>query len=306
MACQFEIYLRPGDRRFVPAAHDALDEVDRLEQQMSIYREDSELSCLNRSAFCTPVPVEARLYQLLRMASDIGLETGGAFDITTGPLIRCWGFYQRNGRLPSDEELTAAYRVTGWEGVVFDDERHSIAFRKSGMELNLGSIGKGYALDRLTERLHQAGLHDFLVHAGHSSILAAGNSDKGPGWEVSIRDPRHGEGSLGSIKLMNQGLSTSGTGQQFFLGNGRRFGHILDPRTGWPCQQTLSCSVLAPTASQAEALSTAFFIMTDEEIRRYSESHPDIGMVKVPSPEEATGEEPIAWGMSLLVAEVCH
>jgi FAD:protein FMN transferase len=305
MACQFEVFIRPQDRSFVAAVHEALDEVDRLEAQMTVYREDSELSRLNRIAFLSPVFVEERLYLLLRFASAIGKETGGAFDITAGPLIRCWGFFERKGRVPTDEELRAARDVTGWDKVAFDDAACSVSFCRPGVELNLGSIGKGYALDRAAERLRKAGLRDFLIHAGHSSVLAFGDSNRGPGWEISIRDPRVSQGDLGSFCLVDQGMSTSGVGEQFFTANGKCFGHILDPRTGRPVAGNLLCSVVAPTAARAEALSTAFFVMDAGEVQRYCEAHPQVGTIVLAasSTEEGkTGESspaPICWGVSL-------
>ena len=305
MACQFEVFLRPQDRSFVAAVHEALDEVDRLEAQMTVYREDSELSRLNRTAFLSPVAVEERLYLLLRFASAIGKETGGAFDITAGPLIRCWGFFERKGRLPNDEELRAAREVTGWDKVTFDDAARSVSFCRQGVELNLGSIGKGYALDRAAEQLRKAGLRDFLIHAGHSSVLAFGDSNRGPGWEISIRDPQVLQGDLGSFSLLDQGMSTSGAGEQFFTANGQRFGHILDPRSGRPGMGNLLCSVVAATAARAEALSTAFFVMDPGEVQSYCEAHPQVGTIVLPASSTEEGEAsnsrpaPLCWGVTL-------
>jgi len=296
MACQFQIFLRPRDGSFVPAVHEALNEIDRLERQMTVYRDDSEICLLNRTAFACPVPVEERLYGLLRRAHEIGRQTQGAFDITAGPLIRCWGFLERKGRIPGEEELDSARAVTGWDKVLFDDENHSVRFLGSGVELNLGSIGKGYALDRAAELLRSAGLNDFMIHAGHSSIYASGNSNLGPGWEVSIRAPHEPGASLGTIRLVDEGMSTSGTGQQYFVVVGRKFGHLLDPRTGWPSTHNSLCSVTAPGAAQAEALSTAFFVMTPEAVRAYCDSHPEVGSILVAAHENAAV---LVWGLSL-------
>ncbi|PYV31169.1 MAG: FAD:protein FMN transferase [Acidobacteria bacterium] len=301
MACQFQIFLRPQDGSFVPAVHEALNEMDILEGQMTAYRDDSEICLLNRTAFACQVPVEERLYGLLCLAYEIGRQTQGAFDITAGPLIRCWGFLERNGRIPTEEELESARAVTGWDKVLFNDGSHSLRFVRSGVELNLGSIGKGYALDRAAELLRSAGLHDFMIHAGHSSIYASGNSNLGSGWEVSIRDPHAPGGSLGTIRLVDQGMSTSGTGQQYFVVDGRRFGHLLDPRTGWPSTHNSLCSVTAPGAAEAEALSTAFFVMTPEAVRGYCDLHPEVGSILVAAQENA---EPATLGISLKRPEV--
>jgi thiamine biosynthesis lipoprotein len=303
MACHFELFLRPQDQPFLSVALESLAEVDALEQQMTIYRDDSELSTLNRAAHEKPVPVEARLYQLLIQAREIGRETGGAYDITAGPLVRCWGFLNRNGRVPEPDDLQAARRLTGWDALTFHDATRSISFRKPGMELNLGSIGKGYALDRLAEGLRKKGLRNFLIHAGHSSILAAGDSNSGPGWDVSLRDPRTQE-SLGTLKLKDQGMSTSGVGQQSFVANGKRYGHLLDPRSGWPGTATLLCSVVAPAAARAEALSTAFFVMRLDEIQRYCEGHPEVGTLVMPAEAENGPTEMTLFGIELEQPEV--
>jgi thiamine biosynthesis lipoprotein len=293
MACQFEVFLHPHDRIFVPAVLQALDLLEDLEQQMSVYRSDSELSRLNRTAAAGPIEVEPRLYELLKLARNIGIETGGAFDITSGALIRCWGFLQRSGRVPDREALGAARAASGWHNVAFDDQRHALSFVRSGVELNLGAIGKGYALDRIAASLREAGLVNFLIHAGGSSIVGSGNSNAGSGWQVRLRDPAGSEGGLGCTRLVDESMSTSGVGQQWFIENGRRYGHILDPRTGWPAEHNSLCSVMAPEAARAEALSTAFLVMTEAEVRSYFEAQKRIGIILVGSQEAGTRAEPL-------------
>jgi thiamine biosynthesis lipoprotein len=299
MACSFEVFLRPEDRIFVTAVHAAFDLLESLEQQMSVYRPDSELSRLNRVAASTPVRVEPGLYGLLRFAGDLGAETGGAFDITAGALIRCWGFLQRQGRVPAADELERARAASGWQNVVFDDSESTVAFKRPGVELNLGAIGKGYALDEMARKLRDAGLRNFMVHAGHSSILACGNSSAGAGWEVRVKDPRGSEAGLGSVRLDERSLSTSGTGQQFFTEGGRRFGHILDPRTGWPSETNVLCSVLAESAARAEALSTALFVMSESEVRSYFEGHRQVGIILSGLLHDGSVAEPLTMGIDL-------
>jgi thiamine biosynthesis lipoprotein len=290
MACQFEVYLRPRDRALVPAVHEALDEIDGIEAQLSVYRDSSEVSHLNRAAASAPVAVEPRLYRLIALARALGHDTGGAFDLTAGPLVRCWGFLERRGRIPDPETLRAAREQTGWDKLVLDDAAGSVAFSRQGVELNFAAIGKGYALDRAAESLRRAGLRSFLLHAGHSSIVAAGDSNQGPGWEVSLRDPRAHERSLGTLRLEDEALSTSGIGEQSFVAEGRRYGHILDPRTGQPAAGCALASVLAPQAAVAEALSTAFFVMSPGEVESYCHNHSYIGsiLVTLDTPQEGT------------------
>jgi thiamine biosynthesis lipoprotein len=147
--------------------------------------------------------------------------------------------------------------------------------------------------------LREAGVVDFLIHAGHSSILGSGNSSAGEGWQVRLRDPAGGGVGLGCARLVDRGMSTSGIGQQWFFESGHRYGHILDPRTGWPAGGNSLCSVLAPDAARAEAFSTAFFVMTDREVRSYFEAHPQIGIILVGSQEDRTPAEPLVLGMTL-------
>ena len=148
MACQFEIAFSTSERLKIRAVHYALDEIQRLERQMSVYREDSELSRLNRKARDSPVQVEEKLFDLLHWATQVSCETYGALDITAGPLSRCWGFQARRGRVPTQQEVDRALDTVGSDLVELDPRKHSVFFHRKGLELNLGSIGKGYALDQ--------------------------------------------------------------------------------------------------------------------------------------------------------------
>ena len=158
MACRFEILLDGADERHAAAAREALDEADRLEAELSVFRETSALSRLNRTAAETPAQVDADLFALLVRCRDLHTRTAGAFDITSTPLSRCWGFLKREGRLPSAEAIAAARAMVGMSGVLFDEGARTVRFERPGMELNLGSIGKGYALDRMAEHMRGRGV----------------------------------------------------------------------------------------------------------------------------------------------------
>jgi thiamine biosynthesis lipoprotein len=166
---------------------------------------------------------------------------------------------------------------------MFDDVRASVGFTRAGVELNLGSIGKGYALDRVAAHLRAAGIRHFLLHAGYSSILASGSPDGRQGWAIALKDPRQPGSRLGVVRLRDQALSTSGIGEQSFEAGGRRYGHILDPRTGWPSDASVQCTVVAPDAARAEALSTAFFVTDEASVRAYMALEPDVGRLSVRS-----------------------
>jgi thiamine biosynthesis lipoprotein len=155
------------------------------------------------------------------------------------------------------------------------------------MELNLGSIGKGYALDRVGQLLAAAEIHDVLVHGGNSSVLARGShgATPGQGWSVGVRNPLRPDHHLGEIRLRDRALATSGSGTQFFMHEGQRYGHILDPRTGWPAQEVLSATVIAPTAALAEALSTAFYVLGSKQAEAYCQQHAEISAILVCLPD---------------------
>jgi thiamine biosynthesis lipoprotein len=304
MACEFEVLLGAGpDSDGTEFAVAALDLVDRLESQLTVYRDTSEISRLNRSAFGRDVEVEPRLFELLRLAAEIHRRTGGAYDITSGPLSKAWGFSRRSGRVPDESELAEALSRVGSQRLQFNPERRTVRFSVAGMELNLGSIGKGYALDRCCELLEAGGLTDFLLHGGQSSLLARGsrNASSEEGWWIGVRDPLRPGERLGQLRLRNRALGTSGTGTQFFYHAGRRYGHILDPRTGQPVEGVLSSTVLARTAAEADALSTAFYVLGPaaalEYCRRHGESQGNPSALMVIPGNRAGTVEVVSYGL---------
>jgi FAD:protein FMN transferase len=291
MACEFEICLNAGQyEQNTELALEALDLVESLEEQLSYFRETSEISRINRLAAQESVEVEPRLFALLELAVQMHAETAGAFDLTATPLWEAWGFSRRAGTLPNEEQLTAALACVGSHFVELDAEQRTIRFRHAGVRLSLGSVGKGYALDRCAEKLMAAGLCDFLLHGGYSSMLGHGRPMCAGGsspdqvaqaWTVGICDPLHPSRRLVEIRLGDQALSTSGSWAQSFRHRGRRYGHILDPRTGWPAEGVLSATALAPTAALAEALSTAFYVMGPQATIDYCEPRPGLAAVLV-------------------------
>ncbi len=283
MAADFEIFLTADNQgRGTEAALRALELVETLETQMTVYRPDSEVMDINRRAADGPVGVESRLFDILKTAQQLSRETDGAFDITSGPLSKVWGFYRRQAQLPDPEILQQALSRVGYGLVELDDPGHAVRFLRRGVEINLNAIGKGYALDRCAELLRAAGISDFLIHGGRSSVLAAGvHGAESKGWSVALRHPLKPTQRLAEIWLRDRALGTSGSGVQFFHHRGRRYGHILDPRTGWPVEGILSATVLAPSAALADAVSTACFVLGPEGTRQYCERHPEIAAILV-------------------------
>jgi FAD:protein FMN transferase len=279
MACRVEVVLPGEDARLVPAAREALDEADRLEAMLTVYRETSDLSGVNRHAAARPVAVPAELFDVLRRSMELREATDGAFDITSTPLSRCWGFLLRSGRLPDQSEIDRARASVGRHAVTLDEATRSVVFAHAGVELNLNAIGKGYILDHMGARLRDRGVGRALISGGRSSVLAVGGS--AGEWSVELRSLVRDE-IIGHVRLRDAALGTSGAGEQFFEIGGVRYGHVIDPRTGWPASGTRAASVVASTAADADALSTAFLVGGVEAARCYCASHSNVLAVVTP------------------------
>ena len=291
MACRFEVTLPSSDRAGVAIATSALNLIDELEAQLTVFRESSEISLINREAASRAVPVERSLFDLLSLCKRLYDETGHAFDITVGPLTRCWGFLRRDGRIPASDELEQARTLVGSDKFLLDDETRTIRFLREGMEVNLGSIGKGYALDRVAASMRDR-VPNALLNAGASSIYAVGAGDRNEGWIVGLRDPRNKNRRLAKLRLRHCALSTSGSEEQFFEHDGQRYGHIIDPRSGWPAQRVTSVSVVARSAAESDALATAFYIGGREVAEKYCAAHPDVLAIIL----ERDAERPVIHG----------
>ena len=291
MATTFEITLPADTPHALAAAEDALDLVDELEDRLTVYRDTSEVSRLNAAAADTTVRINADLFGLLATAAGLTRDTAGAFDIATGALIKAWGFFRREGKVPPAKELAAARACSGMRHVILNSAENTVKFRTRGLELNLGAIGKGFALDRVGERLRTHwNIRSALVHAGGSSALAIGTPPGRPnGWPIAVRHPADDQRTLGTVHLNDRALGTSAATYQCFEHRGKMLGHLLDPRTGWPASGTACASVVAATAAEADAYSTALFVVGPAEAARYCRPRPHLGAVILP---DTIGAEP--------------
>jgi thiamine biosynthesis lipoprotein len=279
MACRFEITLSGEDSVFLESARNALTEVDRVEDRLTVFRETSDLVDLNRRAARESVALDAEMMSLLSTCRRLSVETEGAFDPTSTPLSRCWGFLKREGRLPLQTEIEAARGCVGINKVSFDADAATVQFQRDGVELNLGGIGKGYALDRVAALLIESGVEHVLISAGGSSLRAIGG--RGGGFRVDLCSPARAS-PLVRLRLHDASLGTSGASLQFVEVEGRRYGHVIDPRTGWPASGVLSASVVADDAASADALSTAFLVGGEELARRYCKTHTNVAVFITP------------------------
>jgi len=289
MAGEFEISF---DKTLYPwgteIAIAALDEVQRLERKLSVFLPDSQVSYINKVAAFDPVPLDNELFELIRYCLDLSEQTGGAIDITSTPLWKLWGFADKKVRIPTAGEIAATLETVGTRFVELDETAGTIRFTKPDVQLSFGCVGKGLALDAASRVLENVGIRVFQIHGGLSSVLTRGNFRQSePGWTLGVAHPIYPGQRLAEIRLVDESLGTSGSQKQFFLHQNRRYGHILDPRTGYPSEHTLMVTVVAPSAMLADTLSTAFYVMQLTEVEAYCTAHPDVAALLVPASEKS-------------------
>lgn len=262
MGGTFSLVLYGQDRiRLEGAAAHALEEAIRLDRLLSNYKPSSEWSRVNREAAKGAVPISSELFQLLDACRRYSEASDGSFDISVGPLMKVWGFYKGSGRLPHRGEVRAALERTGYRNVILDAPGRTVRFARDGVEIDPGGIGKGYAVDRMVEVLRREGVKSGFISAAGSSLYGIGAPPSEPqGWRVKIRKPGPGEQPPEEVFLKNESLSTSGSEEKFFEAEGKRYSHIMDPRTGYPAQGRLQVSVVAERAIDSEAWTKPIFI----------------------------------------------
>ena len=293
MGCEFTVMVPPDQPKPMASAEAALDEIGELEDLLSVYRADSAISRVNQSAAESPVRVNYRLYELLKRAADLTEQTEGAFDAGAGALVRAWGFLRGPRRVPTDTERQEALARCGIRHVVLDDETASVRYLVSGLEVNFGSIGKGYGIDQALKRMvTDFGTDCVLIQGGRSSIRAIGSpAGDNRGWVIGLQDPFNPDHQLGSVCLKDRGLATSSIVNQHFEADGRRYGHLIDPRTGWPADHLASATVLAPDATIADALSTALFVMGLDKAADFCHNHREIAALLVRRQDQEAGQD---------------
>jgi thiamine biosynthesis lipoprotein len=268
--------LTPADLR--AAGEEALAEVARVEGWLSVYRSDADLFHVNARAADTPVRVDARVLRLLQRARELTVATGGAFDMTVGPLLRVWGL-EGEGHMPDAAEIEGARRLVGMDRHVrLDEEAQTVAFDTPGVHLDPGAIGKGYALDRAANVLREAGIRRALVHGGTSTVVALGAApDREDGWPVAVQHPLHPTVRLATVLLRDdESLSVSAVHGKTFWAEGRRFGHVVNPRTGRPVEDTVLAAAIGPSATDTDALSTALLVLGTVGLPRLTERFPEM------------------------------
>ena len=262
MGTGFSIIIYGEDRgKLESIVSEGLEEAHRLDEMLSNYQPDSEWSLVNRQAADGPVHITPELFQLLAACVEYSKESQGAFDISVGPLMKVWGFYKGTGHLPHRAEVWGAMNLVGYQNILLDSAHQTVRFAKRGVELDPGGIGKGYAVDRITQILKDNGVQRALISGGGSSIYAIGAPPNEKGWKIDIKNPRKTSESVETVFLKDESMSTSGNYEKFFYAEGKMYSHIMDPRTGYPSQGMLSTSVIAPRTLDSEAWTKPYYIL---------------------------------------------
>lgn len=251
------------------AVADALAEIRRLEVMLTDWKQDSALMDVNHAAGQRPVKVPPELLFLVKRSLQISELTGGAFDISFAGAGKLWNWRAPDPRVPTDEEVKASLANVGWRGIEVNEKESTVFLTKPGMRIGLGAIAPGYAGDMAMNRIKAHGIRTAVVDMSGDLMIVGEKDALRP---VSIRHPRKPGEMIAVVPVVNCGVSTSGDYERFFIKDGRRYGHIIDPRTGYPADRCQSVTIIAPVLGFADGLATGVFVLGPEEGMKLVES----------------------------------
>ncbi|HEX6496324.1 MAG TPA: FAD:protein FMN transferase [Acidobacteriaceae bacterium] len=266
MGTDFTLYIYAGDAGAADREADRVFAiVDQLEALLSNYQPQSELSRINREAASHAVTTDPETFRFLKVSLAWSARSDGAFDITVGRLMKAWGFFRSagypSGHVPSDAELEKVRAETGWRRVVLNAGTRTVRFTTAGVELDPGGIGKGFAVDAAVDALRADGVKAALISAGSSTIYGLGAPPHSAGWKVRVPDPLHEGDAMSTAMLRDTSLSTANCSEKHFVVGGHQYCHIMDPRTLRPVEGRLQATVIAPSATDSDALSNVMFVL---------------------------------------------
>lgn len=265
MGTVLQITLTGGDaKRFDIAAEKAFDEIKRLEALFSSYMPDSDVSRISASAGDGPVIVSPEVITVLKSAVKAAELSNGAFDPTVGALGGVWGYSGERRYVPSKEEVGRVLSLVDYRGIIIDGSTMKAGLRKKGMVINLGGIAKGYIVSRAVEVLQREGVERGIIHAGGDMVVFQKKGAGQKAFKIGIQHPRE-KRLLGEVDLYNGAVSTSGDYERYFVKDGVRYHHILDPSTGFPADGCRSVTIITEDPTMADALSTAIFVLGPEK-----------------------------------------
>jgi thiamine biosynthesis lipoprotein len=260
MGTDVTITVVAQDEREARAAIEAgMDEVKRLDRMMSLYKDDSEITKVNRSAGIKPVRVSPEMIEVVQAAKRVSKLTHGAFDVTIGPLVVLWQMRLKEGRVPSDAEIARVKGLVDYRNIVVDGGSSTLFLKKKGMILDLGGM-KGYIADRVRNLFRQRGINNAVV-ALAGDIWVLGHREDGSPWRIGVQHPRDHDRTLTVLDLTDRYISTSGDYERFVIREKKRYHHIIDPRTGKPSQGVISSTVIGTEGALIDPLAKAPFIL---------------------------------------------
>ncbi len=238
----------------------AVQEIQRIESIISSWDPKSETSAINRQAGISPVRVSTELIELIKRSLSISRLTDGAFDISYASMDQIWKFDGTMKAMPSAEEINASVAGVGYENIEIDELNQTVFLRKAGMKIGFGAIGKGYAADKAKALLIATGASGGIINAS-GDMSSWGKQQNGDEWKIAITNPLDKSKVFGLVSLNGGAVVTSGNYEKYVEFNGKRYTHIIDPRSGYPASGIISVTVFAPVAEFADALATSVFVM---------------------------------------------
>ena len=241
---------------------------------------NSDICRINDQAGKSPVPVDDDTLAMLLLAQKYSRLSHGAFDVTVGPLVELWGFGGKNPHVPSWEQIRAALTLVNSKDMIVNEQDHTVFLRKAGMKLDLGAVAKGYATEKAASVLAQYGIDKALIDAGGNIRVIGQNSRNSP-WKIGIKDPRTSDAIVAILPLVDTSAVTSADYYRAFEEQGKRYHHILNPRTGYPADHTISATVITKDAGLADILSTVFFVLPAEKSLELAATLPGVELFLV-------------------------
>ncbi|MBC8551561.1 MAG: FAD:protein FMN transferase [Candidatus Brocadiales bacterium] len=287
MGTVFEVTIYAADKYIAEKTfNDVFQEINRLDYLMSNYKKESVLSQLNINASAEPTVCNKELANVIEQSLQYSDITDGAFDITIGPLMKKWGFFKKQGRIPGKEELESALESVSYKNIIIEEKAKqsfaknpvtfkTVFFKNPGTRIDLGGIGKGYAVDRAASVLKENGISSALINFA-GNIYTFGTPPGKDSWVIGLQHPRDSEDLLGTFEIKDKAVSTSGDYEKFFTIEGKRYSHIIDPRTGDPVKDIVSVTIVTGNATRADALSTGVFVLGQEKGMDLIEQMPDV------------------------------
>ncbi len=276
-------------------AQSAFQEIDRVEDLLSNYRESSELSRINREASYGEVTTDPETFRFLQTSFAWSARSHGAFDITVGKLMKAWGFFGATGTVPSENKLVQVRAQVGWQNVCLDSEKRTVRFLSSGIELDPGGIGKGYAVDRAVGILRTQHVRAALLSAGSSTIYALGAPLGELGWKILVPFVGQGDRTLSTVILRDRSLSTANHSEKYFIDQGHLYGAIMDPHTLRPVEGTRQVTAISPSATESDTLSNALFILERKSRASLLEQLPEVSALIVSENQLTIQHDAIRW-----------